>query len=117
MNATTLNWLSAVALGAALFTMVWATFRWSLLGTLLGLAVGALAFWWVLRYNQRTEQKPPKAALERMAMSLAWRKGGRVSPSDLQSLGLDPQSALQMLEDMVARGLCQKEEGSYRFYR
>lgn len=56
-------------------------------------------------------------AAERLALRLAWRKGGLVEPADMTTAGVDPDAARAALENLAARGLCTKEGDHYRFER
>lgn len=48
------------------------------------------------------------AALERLAMREAWRRGGVLRPGDLSAF-LPEEEAERLLEGLAARGLCRKE--------
>ena len=54
------------------------------------------------------------AALERLAMREAWRRGGVLRPGDLSAF-LPEEEAERLLEGLAARGLCRKEGEGYRF--
>lgn len=116
MNARILLLTTTVALGLALFTMVWAGLHWTWLATLLGLAVGALGGWGLWQFGLRQQTTPTQVGLERLAMKLAWRQGGWLLPADLDPLGLTVPQAQQLLQTLAQRGLCQPEGEGYRFY-
>ena len=102
--------VSAAILG---FATTWFTSAnpWASLGIALALA-GV-----VLRWHQRLlRQGLGPSARERLAMRLAWRRGGRITPEDLAQAGLDPHEAQATLEALHARGLCQPDGDEYRLY-
>ncbi len=116
MNPRILSMVSATALGVALFTMVWAGLHWTWLATLLGVSAGVLGGWRLWQFGLRYQAGPTGAALERLAMKLAWRRGGWLLPTDLDQLGLTVPQAQQLLQTLAQRGLCQAEGEGYRFY-
>ncbi|WP_148230412.1 protein BatD [Marinithermus hydrothermalis] len=101
---------SAAMLG---FATLWFTSAnlWASLG--IGLALAGL----VLRWHQRlVRQGLPPNARERLAMRLAWRRGGRITVDELAQAGLNPHEARATLEALCARGLCRADGDGYRFY-
>ena len=116
MNSHILLLITTVALGLALFTMVWAGLHWTWVATLLGVAVGVLGGWGLWQFGLRQQTRPTQVGLERLAMKLAWRRGGWLLPADLNQLGLTIPQAQQLLQTLAQRGLCQSEGEGYRFY-
>ncbi|WP_243030917.1 hypothetical protein [Thermus altitudinis] len=99
----------------ALFLLLWASFRFSPGGFLLALGFSFPLYLGLLRWQGRLLQRgPSQAALERLAMKEAWRKGGFLRPEDLKAF-LSPSEAERLLEGLVGRGLCRKEGEGYRF--
>ena len=79
-----------------------------------GVALGAL----VGRWNRRLVVGGiGLAAAEQLAFKLAWRQGGTLEPTDLVAAGVDSDTARATLENLEARGLCQKDGSVYRFER
>ncbi|GLV46963.1 hypothetical protein TJA_01390 [Thermus sp. LT1-2-5] len=99
----------------ALFLLFWAGFRFAAWGFLLALGLGVLAYLGVARWQaQMLRRGPTQAALERLAMKEAWRRGGLLRPHDLSAY-MDEGEARALLEGLAARGLCRKEGEGYRF--
>lgn len=108
----------AVAVAGAVFALSLATFKWNgpsfALSALLGAGAGAWAYRWNLRL-ERAGISP--AARERVAMQTAWRKGGKISPAELERLvGMPQAQARETLEALCERGLCLREGESFIFY-
>ncbi|WP_024119481.1 hypothetical protein [Thermus thermophilus] len=99
----------------ALFLLLFATFRFTGLGFFLALGGGALGYLGLARWQKGLLSRgPSSAALERLAMREAWRRGGVLRPGDLSAF-LPEEEAERLLEGLAARGLCQKEGEGYRF--
>lgn len=108
----------AVTVAGVMFALGLATFKWNLfsfvVSGLLGLLGGGLAYGWNFRLD-RGGIGP--AARERVAMQTAWRKGGKITAEQLESLvGMPVSQARATLEALCERGLCQKEGSTYTFY-
>jgi len=100
----------------ALFLLLFATFRFTGFGLLLALLGGALGYLGLARWQGGLLSRgPSSAALERLAMREAWRRGGVLRPEDLLGF-LSKEEAERLLEGLAARGLCGKEGEGYRFY-
>lgn len=99
----------------ALFLLLFATFRFTGLGFFLALGGGALGYLGLARWQEGLLSRGPSlAALERLAMREAWRRGGVLRPGDLSAF-LPEEEAERLLEGLAARGLCRKEGEGYRF--
>lgn len=112
------RFLIAGLVGAAVFAMSLATLGWNFpsfaVSSLLALLVG----WLTLNWNSRLDHGGiGPAARERVAMQVAWRKGGRITPDQLaQAVGMPLEQARETLERLASRNLCRKEEAGYIFY-
>ncbi len=82
-------WIAGVALGAA-------TGRWNRNLVLGGMGLGAT---------------------ERLALKLAWRRGGVLELDDLVAAGADPDTARAALTALEERGLCRRDGALYHFER
>jgi hypothetical protein len=103
------------AAALALFALLWASFRFSPWGLVWALASASLVWAGVSRWQQGMLFRGPSwAALERLAMKEAWRRGGVVYPKDLAPF-LPEAEARELLEGLVQRGLCRREGEGYRF--
>ena len=104
-----------LSVGLALGLLLFSASGFTLWGGLLALGLGALGGVGIYAWQTRLERGGRGAAArERLAFKEAWRRGGRLSPEDLLPyMGLEEARAL--LEDLRARGLCQKEGEAYRF--
>lgn len=99
----------------ALFLLFWATWRFTGWGMALALGLALSLYWGLLRWQGRLLAKGPSpAALERLAMREAWRRGGFLLPQDLAPF-LPEAEARALLEALAARGLCRREGGGFRF--
>ncbi|ADW22460.1 MULTISPECIES: hypothetical protein [Thermus] len=99
----------------ALFLLVYAASRFALWGLVLAAFLAYLLYLGLLRWQGRLLAKgPSRAALERLAMREAWRKGGFLSPKDLGAF-LPQDEAERLLEGLAARGLCRREGEGFRF--
>jgi hypothetical protein len=99
----------------AFFLLLWAGLGFSALGLGLALGAGLLGYWGVARWQGRMlSQGPSQAALERLAMKEAWRRGGFLRPKDLFPY-MGEGEARALLEGLAARGLCRKEGDGFRF--
>ncbi len=94
------------------FSLMW----FSVLALLPSVLAGAASFALVWVWGQRIETAgPSRAALERLAMHLAFRKGS-VSADELASVsGKTLAEAREVLDELAERGLAQEEDGRYRF--
>ncbi|RIH90865.1 hypothetical protein Mterra_00089 [Calidithermus terrae] len=112
------RFLIAGLVGAAVFAMSLATFRWNLPSFAVSSLLALLAGWLTLRWNLRLDLGGlGPAARERVAMQVAWRKGGRITPEQLARVaGMSPEQARQTLELLASRDLCRKEGAVYVFY-
>ncbi|PZA06516.1 MULTISPECIES: hypothetical protein [unclassified Meiothermus] len=108
----------ALGIGAALFALSLATFRWNTGGFVLSAVIGGIGAYLFYRWNgglERSYMNP--AARERIAMQTAWRKGGKLSAAEFsEAVGLPEDLARETLEALAERGLCRKEGSVYLFY-
>ena len=91
------------------------------------LASGRLAAAWIAgvalgaatgRWNRSLVQRGMgRAATERLALKLAWRRGGVLELDDLVAAGADPETARAALTALEERGLCRRDGARYRFER
>ncbi|WP_243090178.1 hypothetical protein [Thermus neutrinimicus] len=99
----------------ALFLLVYAASRFALWGFALAASLAFLLYLGLFRWQGRLLAKgPSRAALERLAMREAWRKGGVLRPEDLEPFLSEPE-ARALLEGLAARGLCRREGEGFRF--
>lgn len=99
----------------ALFLLVYAISRFALWGLLLAALLSYLLYLALFRWQGRLlAQGLSRAALERLAMREAWRKGGFLRPEDLLPF-LSEAEARAFLEGLAARGLCRREGEGFRF--
>ncbi|WP_117238393.1 hypothetical protein [Thermus sediminis] len=99
----------------ALFLLLFAAFRFSGLGGALAFLAAGLLYLGVARWQgQALSRRPSRAALERLAMKEAWRRGGYLLPAHLAPF-LPEGEAKDLLEALAARGLCRREGEGYRF--
>jgi len=99
----------------ALFLLLWAGLGFSAFGLVLALGAAFLGYLGVARWQGRVlSQGPSPAALERLAMKEAWRRGGFLRPEDLSPY-MGEGEAQALLEGLAARGLCRKEGEGFRF--
>jgi hypothetical protein len=107
--------LLPLAAALALFLLLFAAFRFTGLGALLALLASSLLYLGVASWQGRAlASGPSRAALERLAMKEAWRRGGFLEPGHLFPF-LSEEAARDLLEGLAARGLCRKEGEGYRF--
>ncbi|WP_105316543.1 hypothetical protein [Thermus tenuipuniceus] len=99
----------------ALFLLVYAASRFALWGLVLAAFLAYLLYLVLFRWQGRLLARgPSRAALERLAMREAWRKGGVLRPGDLSPF-LPEAEARALLEGLAARGLCRREGEGFRF--
>ncbi|RIH87785.1 hypothetical protein [Calidithermus roseus] len=112
------RFLIAGLVGAAVFAVSLATFRWNLPSFAVSSLLALLAGWLALNWNLRLDLGGiGPAARERVAMQVAWRKGGRITAEQLaQAVGMPLEQARQTLELLASRNLCRKEDAVYVFY-
>jgi hypothetical protein len=112
------RFLIAGLVGAAIFAMSLATFRWNLPSFAVSSLLALLAGWLALRWNSRLDLGGlGPAARERVAMQVAWRKGGKITPEQLaQVAGMPLEQARETLERLASRNLCRREDAAYVFY-
>lgn len=99
----------------AFLALTFAAFHFSPWGLVGALALASLLGAGVWRWQQgMLFRGPSSAALERLAMKEAWRRGGVVYPKDLAPF-LPEAEARELLDGLAVRGLCRKEGEGYRF--
>ncbi|TBH16052.1 hypothetical protein [Thermus thermamylovorans] len=99
----------------ALFLLLFAASRFAPWGLGLAFALAALLYLGLLRWQGGLLRRgPSRAALERLAMREAWRRGGFLRPEDLLPF-LSEAEARALLEGLAARGLCRREGEGFRF--
>ncbi|WP_038045875.1 hypothetical protein [Thermus caliditerrae] len=99
----------------ALFTLVFALSRFAPWGLGLAFLGALLAYLGVERWQGGLLRKgPSRAALERLAMKEAWRRGGLLRPRDLAPF-LPEAKARELLEGLAERGLCRRDGEGFRF--
>jgi len=107
--------LLPLAAALALFLLLFAAFRFTGLGAFLALLASSLLYLGVASWQGRVlSGGPSRAALERLAMKEAWRRGGYLLPAHLAPF-LPEEEAKGLLEALAARGLCRREGEGYRF--
>ncbi|WP_337844934.1 hypothetical protein [Thermus sp.] len=98
-----------------LFLLLFAAFRFTLLGLLLALLLSALLYLLLDRWQKGLLQRGPSPwAKERLAMKEAWRRGRFLRPEDLSPY-MPFSEAQSLLQALAARGLCRREGEGYRF--
>lgn len=99
----------------ALFLLLWAASRFAPWGLALAFLLAVGAYLGVGRWQGGVLGRgPSRAALERLAMKEAWRRGGVLRPEDLAPY-LPEAEAREVLEALAGRGLCRREGEGYRF--
>lgn len=108
----------AITVAGVVFALSLASFKWNLPSFVISAVLGALSGWLAYRWNLRLDSGGiGPAARERVAMQTAWRKGGKITAEQLESLvGMPVAQAKETLEALSERGLCQKNGETFTFY-
>ncbi len=107
-------WFSPLIAALALFLLVWAGLRFSLLGLLPALALGGGVGLGLVLWQGGHLRRPLGTARERLAFKEAWRRGGVLTPKDLAPY-LGEEGGREVLEALAQKGVCRKEGEAYRF--